>query len=198
MSSPFPWRPEARQRVARHRRSAGNGQPIRRREAPVHSRYFQAAEFPLIFGCCSDVNSLIGRKIRLIGRVTNLTPKCLNCRSVLCRHPPQAPAQAFLGTFFSVSVFPTRSCPRVWCKSGVVFALRRIWPVSSGCHGRQLEDRILTQWSDSFQGHLAGALHGPFIVLLKQDGADQAGNGVLVGKDADDVGAALDLAIKAL
>jgi hypothetical protein len=35
-------------------------------EAPVHSRYFQAAEFPLIFGCCSDVNSLIVRRILLI------------------------------------------------------------------------------------------------------------------------------------
>ena len=56
---------------------------------------------------------------------------------------------------------------------------------------------MLAQWSDGFQGHVAGALHRPFIVLLEQDGADQAGDGVLVGEDADDVGAALDLAIEA-
>ena len=42
------------------------------------------------------------------------------------------------------------------------------------------------------------ALDGPFIVLLEQDRADQAGDGVLVGEDANDVGAALDFAIEAL
>jgi hypothetical protein len=46
------------------------------------------------------------------------------------------------------------------------------WPVYSSCHGRQLEERILAQWGDGLQGHVAGALHGPFIVLLEQDGAD--------------------------
>jgi hypothetical protein len=65
----------------------------------------------------------------------------------------------------------------------------------SGCHGGQFEDRILAQRSDGFQRHVAGALHGPIIVLLEQDGADRAGNGSLVGEDADDVGAPLDLAI---
>jgi len=68
--------------------------------------------------------------------------------------------------------------------------------VSSGCHGGQLEDRIFAQWSDRFQGHVAGALDGPFIVLLEQDGADQAGDGVLIGEDADDLGAPLDLAVE--
>jgi hypothetical protein len=68
--------------------------------------------------------------------------------------------------------------------------------VSSGCHGGQLEDRILAQWSDGFQRHVTGALNGPFIVLLEQDGADQAGDSVLIGEDADDVSAALDLAIE--
>ena len=33
-------------------------------------------------------------------------------------------------------------------------------------------------------------------VLLDEDGADQAGDGVLVGEDADDVGSALDLAME--
>src|SRR5215468_7281471 len=59
----------------------------------------------------------------------------------------------------------------------------------SGCHGGQLEDRILAQWSDGFQRHVAGALHGPLIVLLEQDCTDQAGDGSLVGEDADDFGA---------
>ena len=49
-----------------------------------------------------------------------------------------------------------------------------------------------------FQRHVAGALHGPFIVLLQKERADQAGDGVLVAKDADDVGPALDLANRPL
>ena len=36
------------------------------------------------------------------------------------------------------------------------------------------------------------------IVLFEQDGADKAGDGGLVGEDADDLGAALDLAIETL
>ena len=36
-------------------------------------------------------------------------------------------------------------------------------------------------------------LDGPFIVLLEQDGAHETDDGVLVGKDVDDVGAPLDL-----
>ena len=36
------------------------------------------------------------------------------------------------------------------------------------------------------------------IILLEQDSADQAGDGICVGEDADDVGAALDLAIESL
>jgi len=59
-------------------------------------------------------------------------------------------------------------------------------PVYSSCHGRQLEERILAQWGDGLQGHIAGALHGPFIVLLEQDGADQTGDGILVGEDVLD------------
>jgi hypothetical protein len=37
-----------------------------------------------------------------------------------------------------------------------------------------------------FQGHVAGALNRPFVVLLDQDGSDEAHDRVLVGKDADD------------
>ena len=68
--------------------------------------------------------------------------------------------------------------------------------MSSGCHGGQLEDRIFAQWSDCFQGHVAGALHGPFVVLLEQNSADQASDGILIGEDADNVGAALDFAVE--
>ena len=45
---------------------------------------------------------------------------------------------------------------------------------------------------------MAGALDGPFVVLLHQDRADEADDGVIVREDADDVGAALDLAVEPL
>jgi hypothetical protein len=51
---------------------------------------------------------------------------------------------------------------------------------------------IIAQWRDGFQAHIAGALHGPFVVLLEQDRADEASDGVLIGEDADDVGARCD------
>jgi len=38
----------------------------------------------------------------------------------------------------------------------------------------------------------------PLVVLLEQDGTDEADDGVLVGEDADDVGAALDLLVQPL
>src|SRR5262245_4194075 len=61
-----------------------------------------------------------------------------------------------------------RSCPKGWCRSGGVFALSGgFCRFHSSRHGGQLEDWILAQWSDGFQGHVAGALHGPFIVLLE-------------------------------
>ena len=37
---------------------------------------------------------------------------------------------------------------------------------------------------------------GPFVVLFGQHGADQANEGVAVGEDADDVGAASDLLVE--
>jgi hypothetical protein len=39
---------------------------------------------------------------------------------------------------------------------------------------------------------------GPFVVLLGQDGADQVDDRCPVGEDSNDVGAASDLAVKAL
>ena len=40
------------------------------------------------------------------------------------------------------------------------------------------------------------ALLGPLVVLFGQDGADEADNGLAIGKNADDVGAAADLAVE--
>src|SRR3712207_3383838 len=42
------------------------------------------------------------------------------------------------------------------------------------------------------------AAFGPFVVLLGEDGADEADEGVAVGEDADDVGAAADLPVETL
>ena len=42
-------------------------------------------------------------------------------------------------------------------------------------------------WPMVFQRHVYGALHGPLVVLFEQDGAHEAGDGVLVGEDADDL-----------
>ncbi len=91
-----------------------------------------------------------------------------------------------------------RSCPKEWCKSGGGFALSgRAGPVSSGCRdGGQLDEGIVAQRCDGFQGHVARALDGPFVVLLEQDGTDEPDDSGLVGEDADDLGAALDLAVE--
>jgi hypothetical protein len=39
---------------------------------------------------------------------------------------------------------------------------------------------------------------GPFVVLLGEDGAEEADQGIAAGEDPDDVGAAADLAVEAL
>jgi hypothetical protein len=71
-------------------------------------------------------------------------------------------------------------------------------PGRSVCHRRQADDRIIGDRGDCLKGHVTGALDGPLVVLLEQDRPDEAGDGGLVGEDADDLGAALDLAIEAL
>ncbi len=58
---------------------------------------------------------------------------------------------------------------------------RRGWPVWSGGHGGQADERIIAQRRDGFQAHVAGALDGPFIVLFEQDGANEAGDRLFVG-----------------
>jgi hypothetical protein len=39
-------------------------------------------------------------------------------------------------------------------------------------------------------------LDRPLVVLFEQDGPDEPGDGSFVGEDADDLGAALDLALR--
>jgi hypothetical protein len=56
---------------------------------------------------------------------------------------------------------------------------------------------VLTSKSP-YKCHIASALHGPFIVLFEQDGADETHDGVLVGEDTHDICASLDLAVEAL
>jgi hypothetical protein len=72
-----------------------------------------------------------------------------------------------------------------------------VGPDRSFCRDWQADDRIIAEWRDGFQRHVAGALHGPFVVLFEQDSADQSDNGILVVEDADDLGAALDFAVDA-
>jgi hypothetical protein len=78
---------------------------------------------------------------------------------------------------------PAGSRPREWCSSWWLTAFADIGRAGQLC--------------DGFQGHVAAALDGPFIVLFEQYRADEANNSVFVGEDADDLGASLDLAVDA-
>lgn len=51
---------------------------------------------------------------------------------------------------------------------------------------------------DAFKCHVPSTLDSPLIVLLEQQGADKTNDGVLVGEEADDNGAPLDLAVHTL
>ena len=62
-------------------------------------------------------------------------------------------------------------------------------------HGWQADGGRIAYRADGLQRHITGALGGPFIGLLEENGADQADDGVCIGKDADDIGTALDLAV---
>ena len=48
---------------------------------------------------------------------------------------------------------------------------------------RKADGGIIAQRRDGFQGHVTGALNGPFVILLEQDRANEADNGVFVGED---------------
>ena len=62
-------------------------------------------------------------------------------------------------------------------------------------HGWQADERIIAHQTDGFQCHVSRPLDGPFVVLLEEDRADEPDDGLVVGEDADDLGAALDLTI---
>ena len=49
-----------------------------------------------------------------------------------------------------------------------------------------------------FQRHVSGALDNPLIILLQEDCADEPDDRRLIGKDADDFGSPLDLAVETL
>lgn len=74
----------------------------------------------------------------------------------------------------------------------------QLWSEGSNSEGRQADDGIIADQSDAFQGDVARALEGPLVILLEQDRADETGDGSFVGKDADDLGPAFDLAVQAL
>jgi hypothetical protein len=49
-----------------------------------------------------------------------------------------------------------------------------------------------------FRRHIMGTLDGPFNILLEQDRADEADDGIFVGEDADHLGPPLGLAVEPL
>ena len=100
--------------------------------------------------------------------------------------------------------------PHLLCIKGELLMCSRAWcslcaacpPASAGClsagHIGQTNGSIIAGLGDGLKGHVAGSLDGPFVVLLKQQGADETCYCGLVGKDADDLGAAFDFAIVSL
>jgi hypothetical protein len=66
-----------------------------------------------------------------------------------------------------------------------------VGPAWSGGQNRQTDVGTVAEWGHGFQRHVAGTLDSPFVGLLEQQRADQAGDRGLVGKDADDVGTPL-------
>ena len=64
----------------------------------------------------------------------------------------------------------------------------------SGRRSGQADGGSIAHGADGLQRHIAGALGGPVVGLLEEQSLDDAGDGGFIGKDADHVGAALDLA----
>ena len=55
-------------------------------------------------------------------------------------------------------------------------------PGWSDDHCGQSDDGVIAQGGHGFQGHVAGALDGPFVILLEQDCADEPDDGPSLGK----------------
>lgn len=68
-----------------------------------------------------------------------------------------------------------RSRPLAWC-SWRWSPRCPAGPDWSGGQNGQADLGTVAEWGDGFQGHVAGALDGPFIGLLEQQRADQAGD----------------------
>src|SRR4051812_38804931 len=83
-----------------------------------------------------------------------------------------------------IVVLDSGSCPWAWCKNlRLHYALWRFGRWLLVCHDGQADGGIIAQSSDRFQRHVAGAPNRPFVILFKQDGADQAIDGFFVGKE---------------
>jgi hypothetical protein len=70
----------------------------------------------------------------------------------------------------------------------------RLGPDWSDGQGWRSDYRITARGGDGFQRHAAGSLHGPFVVLFQEDGAHERDDRLVVGEDADDFGARLNVA----
>ena len=69
---------------------------------------------------------------------------------------------------------------------------------ASGSRNRQSDGWSIAHRGHGLQRHVARALGGPFIGLLEEERADESDDGGFVGKDADHIGAPLDLAVEPL
>lgn len=81
---------------------------------------------------------------------------------------------------------PQRGVAECGCRHG---------PGSVSGDSRKAHGGIIAQQGDGSQCHVASTLDAPPVILLEQDCADQTGDGVLIGKDADHFGPPLDLAV---
>ena len=71
------------------------------------------------------------------------------------------------------------------------------WTAVSGRDCGQADGGTIAQRRDGFQAHVAGALHGPLIILFEQQRPDKSDDGSLIGEDTDHVAASLDLTVEA-
>lgn len=69
------------------------------------------------------------------------------------------------------------------------------WAVVSGAYAGQADDWSIADGAKRLQAHVTPSGR-PLVVLLEEQGADEPGNGGLIGEDADDVAAPLDLLVE--
>jgi hypothetical protein len=74
------------------------------------------------------------------------------------------------------------------------------WPLAIACWlvvGTLVRTSSCMTDPSSYKAHVASTLHGPLIILFEQQRTDESDDSNLVGEDADDVAAPLDLAVEA-